>query len=510
MSPKSLLRSPEALRFKLRLKASKRNKERQIQYALDEVYGGSLDNYKQTVADFGCSVDQADRFINACYVAQPKQLAFHASARLCDLPDGPTRVALGGTRGQAKTHAVVAQVVIDDCQRTPGLKVLFLRKIGKSAAESFDDLVTKVLFAVEKDWKPSRGILTLPNGSRVIMGGFRDEGDIDAYLGLEYDLIVIEDSTTLTKTKRDLIRGSLRSSKPNWRPREYQSTNPGGVGHQWFKQEFFDPWRRGAESETRFIHTTMGDNVFINSEYAGYLNSLTGWLRRAWRDGDFDISAGQYFSTWDERVHVAEPPERLPAAWSMWLAMDYGFTHWNVVYLLALSGDGDLYVIDEHAERKWLVPRHAEAVQQMVQRHNIEPWQIRSFVAGPDVFARKGESELTVAQQYDAILTPLGLPNLTPANTDRIQGAAEILRRLGDTEAGIPPSLFVSPKCPRLIACLPQLQHDPHRPEDVLKVDADPETGEGGDDFYDGFRYGAMQAATGDTYGPSPLSGYRG
>ena len=36
----------------------------------------------------------------------------------------------------------------------------------------------------------------------------------------------------------------------------------------------------------------------------------------------------------------------------------------------------------------------------------------------------------------------------------------------------------------RLAECLPSLQHDPNRPEDVLKVDAD-EDGVGGDDAAD-------------------------
>ena len=40
----------------------------------------------------------------------------------------------------------------------------------------------------------------------------------------------------------------------------------------------------------------------------------------------------------------------------------------------------------------------------------------------------------------------------------------------------------------RLIETLPALQHDPHRPEDVLKVDAD-EVGVGGDDAADALRY---------------------
>jgi hypothetical protein len=38
------------------------------------------------------------------------------------------------------------------------------------------------------------------------------------------------------------------------------------------------------------------------------------------------------------------------------------------------------------------------------------------------------------------------------------------------------------------VICLPALQHDPNRPEDVLKIDAD-EDGIGGDDAADSLRY---------------------
>ena len=43
-------------------------------------------------------------------------------------------------------------------------------------------------------------------------------------------------------------------------------------------------------------------------------------------------------------------------------------------------------------------------------------------------------------------------------------------------------------RCTRLIECLPLLQHDPTRPEDILKVDPD-DDGIGGDDAADAFRY---------------------
>src|SRR5512134_663977 len=58
----------------------------------------------------------------------------------------------------------------------------------------------------------------------------------------------------------------------------------------------------------------------------------------------------------------------------------------------------------------------------------------------------------------------------------------------GDVKAGIAPRLFIHQRCRRLIETLPALLHDPNRPEDVLKVDAD-EEGTGGDDAADALRY---------------------
>ena len=77
---------------------------------------------------------------------------------------------------------------------------------------------------------------------------------------------------------------------------------------------------------------------------------------------------------------------------------------------------------------------------------------------------------------------------LRVANSDRINGWAEILQRLGDPDANIRPTMFIHRRGGRLLETLPILQHDPHRPEDVLKVDAD-EEGIGGDDAADCCRY---------------------
>ena len=69
-----------------------------------------------------------------------------------------------------------------------------------------------------------------------------------------------------------------------------------------------------------------------------------------------------------------------------------------------------------------------------------------------------------------------------------MNGWAEALQGFGDQEAGIVPRLFMHRRCGRLVETLPAQQHDPNRPEDVLKVDAD-EDGVGGDDAADALRY---------------------
>jgi hypothetical protein len=71
---------------------------------------------------------------------------------------------------------------------------------------------------------------------------------------------------------------------------------------------------------------------------------------------------------------------------------------------------------------------------------------------------------------------------------DRVNGWAEVRGKLGDPGAGILPKLFVHERCGRVVETLPSLQHDPNRPEDVLKVDCD-EDGAGGDDAADALRY---------------------
>ena len=448
--------------------------------------------FSAAAVNAGCPIDQTFNLVKGEAWLQERQLAACAAARLCDRTGGPTAVGYGGARGGGKSHWLLAQMGVDDCQRVAGLKCLLLRKVGKANLEHFEDLRRKLFNKLPHEFSAFRGILTFANGSRIIAGHFQNEKDIDAYLGLEYDVIGIEEATTLTARKYQDITTCCRTSKPNWRPRIYSTTNPGGVGHAWYRTKFVAPLLERREFDTRFIPARVTDNRWNNPDYVRVLEGLTGWQKRAWLDGDWDIAAGQYFTTFRREVHVVQDFDDTRAV-EWFAALDYGFAHYTVALLGCRDGDGTTFVVDEHAERLWLPQRHAAGIRAMLARHKIGDRKLvvedlRRFVAGADVFSRQGDGT-TVAQQYDR----QGI-RLRTANMDRLNGWAELMQGFGEPDAGlapenrVKPTLFIHSRCKRLVETLPALQHDPNRPEDVLKVDAD-EDGIGGDDAADALRY---------------------
>lgn len=454
--------------------------------------------YIASALEAGCPKDQIRNLLRADVVLQPRQLEASALARKCDAEDGPTELGYGGARSGGKSHWLITQIGVDDCLRYPTLKCLILRKVGKSLKEGVRDLLARTLHRLEHRYLPSQSTIFFENGSKIVLGHFQKESDIDTYLGLEYDVIGVEEATTLSLSKYEAIRTCCRTSKPGWRPRVYSTTNPGNIGHAWYKALFIDPARRSEQTDTCFVPATVDDNRFINAEYRAQLEKLKGWQLQAWRYGDWDIAAGQYFVNFRREID-GQPHHVLPVHsvepginWQYWCSLDYGFAHYTVCYLFGKDGDGNLYCLDEHAERQWVVRRHADAIHAMLARHGLTIERLERFVAGGDVFNR-GRDGLTVAGQYEEC----GI-RLTSANDDRIQGASEILNRFGEIreerqegEETIPPNLFILERCVRLITCIPTLERDPHCPERVRKVDCD-ENGVGGDDFYDAFRYGVM------------------
>lgn len=444
----------------------------------------------------GCPRDQINNFIKAGVFLQPKQLQFAALARQCDSMAGPKDIMMGGGRGSAKTHGILAQIFCDDCQRVAGLKVLVLRKVGRANREQIQDFRKKLLLALPHNYREQQSTITFDNGSLVVLGNFKDERDIDKYLGLEYDLIHIVESNQISLTKKMNILSCLRTNKPNWRPRCYEDTNPGGVGHFHNKQIFIEPWKAGKETETRYIHCVVDDNKFVNSEYKEYLEKLSGWQREAWLHGSWEFLAGAYFTNFRDDIHVY--PNKIvnfvtQNARRWFGAFDYGFGHCSAFILFAQDQHDNIYAVDEYQDNEKTPSDHAERIKALLRSHNLMPNDLDSIVAGHDCFHRKEEGN-TIAQTY----SENGIDFIAAENA-RVNGWQRILDGFGDTNTGTKPTLFVHRQCIHLIAQIKMAQHSEKIPGDVQKFDyvtKDVEiVGEDfceGDDCLDAFRYGVF------------------
>lgn len=458
---------------------------------MDQQQQQALERCLMIAKESGVPRDQAQRFLECRHIPLPWQWKFHAAAREADKPDGPVDIGAGGARGPGKSHTVLAQAGLDDCQRVPNLKGLFLRQTGLAAQESFDDLVVKVI-AGRVAYKKSGSILRFKNGSRIILGGFQDQNDIDKYIGIEYDFIIVEELNQLTEEKYEKLRGSLRTSKPNWRPRMYTSFNPGGIGHAFVKNRYIIPHREGTEKQTRFIPSTYKSNPYLNKEYIEYLEGLKGDLAKAWREGEWDIFAGQAFSEFLKSLHVVKP--FIPSStFDHYMSIDWGYTekkpHAFSAYLHALvkmktaDGQNFLRVITyyEWAGNKKTPDTWAEKMYLDCIKYGIKPKRgdTDSSMFNPSSDYGKAISDLFMDKWKELNSNQYWIP-LAKGTKDRIGRKATAHNWLSVAPDGLP-YWIITENCTQLTNTLPALIVDENNLEDV---DTD-----GPDDPYDSVTY---------------------
>lgn len=420
----------------------------------------------RTARDLGVPYDQAERLLSVGYVPLPWQWQFHAAAREADKDNGPVDIGAGGARGPGKSHCVLSQVGLDDCQRVEELKVLFLRQTGNAAKESFTDLIDKTLKG-RSSYQFSTNVLKFDNGSRILMGGFQDENDIDKYIGIEYDIIIVEELNQLSLEKYTKLRGSLRTSKPNWRPRMYTSFNPGGKGHSFVKDRYVIPFRENRQKETRFIPSTYKANPYLNREYIEYLESLTGDLGKAWREGEWDLFAGQFFGEFRYALHSTKPfiPKKtlqLVAGMDWGRAAPFSF-HASVLAPIKYEGlvFHRLYTFMEVYGIEKKPAEWAEIIKNKLQFFGLSPDLFSQKRADPAIFSKGQDMSLSIADQFSAE----GI-RFTPASNDRVGGWVVMHNWLSLAPDGLPYWL-ITENCTNLLRTIPLMIHDEHHIEDL-------------------------------------------
>jgi hypothetical protein len=131
-------------------------------------------------------------------------------------------------------------------------------------------------------YKKTGASLVFANKSKILLGGFKDENDIDKYIGIEYDIIIVEELNQLTEEKYAKLRGSLRTSK------EYEAKD---------LHSFQSGLRKTAE---RLLKSATGNDKEVGQALMNVRSSLVS---------DIDASASGYkaaLHSYRDEMHIAD------------------------------------------------------------------------------------------------------------------------------------------------------------------------------------------------------------
>jgi phage terminase large subunit len=391
-------------------------------------------------------------------------------------------VGFGGARGGGKSYGL-RNIFLKRRLQYPKTHAFIFRRTYPELISNHEQPLLEEFPDLRQFYNQSKHVLTLPNGSTLSLRYCRNEQEVDQYRGVEIHDLGLEEAGDISEVVFQRLRGSNRSSVPNYKPRCALTFNPGGVGHRWLKRMFIDKIYRANErgDDYHFIPSKVWDNPALLKNDPDYIKRLEAEpsevLRKAYLEGSFDIFAGQFFAEVERDVHMVEPFD-IPKHWNRFAAYDYGFNHPAACVFFASDEDGVVYAYREHGKAGQRVDEQAAVIRQEKAIHLV--W------AGHDCWAKRGVGP-TIAEEF----SKHGVI-LRQANIDRIQGAAQIRSHLAYKAGEWGPRLKVFKSCPMLFDCLIRMQHNPNSVEDVLKVDAvegDPWTG---DDLYDALRYGLM------------------
>lgn len=303
----------------------------------------------------------------------------------------------------------------------------------------------------------------------------------------EFALILVDELTKNTYDTFTHLRTRLR-----WPGLEdieclfVAGTNPGSIGHSYCKQlwldkafpdEFIHPI--DYRSQFTYVPSKATDNPHLDKAYWSMLNTLPLSLRKAFRDGDWNVFVGQAFQEWTPSVHVIKPL-MIPRGAPIYMTFDWGFGAPFSVGWWWVDADGRVYRFNEWygwngtANQGLRLP-DTDVVDGIIKRESkmgdLDLGRIVR-IAGPDCFQKRpdyrgggqGPSTFEVFAQK-GIYLQCGDPN----RELKLRQFRERLRIPRDERGEIVelPKMLIYENCEHFIRTIPTLTQDKNNLEDI-------------------------------------------
>ncbi len=384
----------------------------------------------------------------------------------------------GGARGGGKTDCGMAWLL--RATEFKDARMLVIRRNADDLAD-WVDRAHKMYPYAKITGKPAT--IKFPSGAVIRCGHLKDESAYTKYQGHEYQRILIEELTQIPSEESYLkLVSSCRSTIKGLDPKIFCTANPGGKGHQWVKKRFIQGHKpkvafkgKGENRYRMYIPATIDNNPTLmknDPEYVNFLDTLPEPLRSAWRHGDWDIFAGQYFTEWDTSKHIVDKEIATQLGFGReynkrYLGIDWGYANPFACVWIEVTPNNrvfcykELYGTEKHPS-EW-----GQDILNMIGEE-----EIFMSLGDPSMWARNPMSwNASHSPMYTdkSIAVALGafVPNLVPANNSRVIGWRNMAQLMHHDKNTMPNFYILKDTCPNLTRTIPDMIRDDKNPEDI-------------------------------------------
>tara|TARA_R110000782_G_scaffold172899_1_gene264490 strand:+ start:101 stop:1405 length:1305 start_codon:yes stop_codon:yes gene_type:complete len=337
------------------------------------------------------------------------------------------------SRRQGKTY--IANIIGQLVSLVPGSNILIMSPNYSLSQISFDlqrNLIKHFDLEVTKDNAKDK-VIEISNGSTVRMGSVNQ---VDSCVGRSYDLIIFDEAALADG--KDAFNVALRPTldKPN--SKALFISTPRGRNN-WFSEFYYRGFSDDFPQWCSIKATYLDNPRMAQSDIDEARKSMSDAEFRQEYEADFNTYEGQIWS-FDFETQVKDLSQFDTSSMDVFAGLDVGFKDPTAMCVIAYDWDEDkYYLVDEYFNAERTTEQHAEEIQKLITRWDIDFIYIDSAAQ---------QTRFDFAQNFD-----ISTINAKKSVLDGISHVAALV----DND-----KLYVDQECKESLKCLDSYQWDPN------------------------------------------------
>tara|TARA_R110000822_G_scaffold100995_2_gene226999 strand:+ start:869 stop:2173 length:1305 start_codon:yes stop_codon:yes gene_type:complete len=337
------------------------------------------------------------------------------------------------SRRQGKTY--IANIIGQLVSLVPGSNILIMSPNYSLSQISFDlqrNLIKHFDLEVTKDNAKDK-VIEISNGSTVRMGSVNQ---VDSCVGRSYDLIIFDEAALADG--KDAFNVALRPTldKPN--SKALFISTPRGRNN-WFSEFYYRGFSDDFPQWCSIKATYLDNPRMAQSDIDEARKSMSDAEFRQEYEADFNTYEGQIWK-FDFEKQVKDLSQFDTSSMDVFAGLDVGFKDPTAMCVIAYDWDEDkYYLVDEYFNAERTTEQHAEEIQKLIQRWDIDFIYIDSAAQ---------QTRFDFAQNFD-----ISTINAKKSVLDGISHVAGVV----DND-----KLYVDQECKESLKCLDSYQWDPN------------------------------------------------